>query len=157
MLGTVKRENPLSPDAAHFQATCRCRSCFLAANKLWCNIFFLPAFKKVFAWCSVTSVVWIKMQAFAYSLLLALNQRISLFDLLFIWLSPCTSRLFILHFNIWWGHLWSVECGRWVTLVDKNIFLSFVPLFLFQDFDNFLVCHILCILKGYVEAWIWKG
>lgn len=48
------------------------------------------------------------------------------FDLLFIWLSLCITRLFILHFNIWWDHLWSWVCCSGVTLTNNSFFLSVV-------------------------------
>ncbi len=84
------------------------------------NIF--PLKKKVFN-SFFASTEWIKRLAFAYSLLLS-QSAIFPFDLLFIWLSLCITRLFILHFNIWWDHLWSWVCCSGVTLVSKCFFSS---------------------------------
>lgn len=132
MLGAVKGENPLSPDAAHFQATCGCTGCFLFCHRqaLKQHFFYAPL-KRCLVFCNLCGV----NQNASVCLFFPPRPQsaISPFDLLFIWLSPCT-RLFILHFNIWWGHLWSVECGSQVTLVYKNVFLSVIPLFFCSRF-----------------------
>lgn len=141
--GLSKKNNSLCFQT-HFQATCGCTSCFFATDKRWCNVFF-PPLKKVFRSFSLTSVAWIKMQALQCLFSPPRPQSaIYPFDLLFIWLSPCTSRLFILHFNIWWGHLWSGECSSWVTSVDKNVFLSAVPLIIFKISAVFFLSVIKC-------------
>lgn len=109
-----------------------------------CNIF--PPFRKVFGWffnlCGVNQNASVCLFSPPLS-----QSAIFPFDLLFIRLSLCTTRLFILHFNIWWGHLWSWECSGGVILVDK----SFVSVCSFanycQDWSIFLKILLIAPFK----------
>lgn len=109
----------------------------LFLNHLQWSATFFPPFRKVFSWffnlCGVNQNASVCLFSPPLS-----QSAIFPFDLLFIWLSLCTTRLFILHFNIWWGHLWSWESSSGVVLVDK----SFVSVCSFtnycQDWNIFL-------------------
>lgn len=106
-----------------------------------CNIF--PPFRKVFSWffnlCGVNQNASVCLFSPPLS-----QSAIFPFDLLFIWLSLCTTRLFILHFNIWWGHLWSWECSSGVILVDK----SFVSVCSFTNYcQDWNICCVLLIAQ----------
>lgn len=141
----TKQKQPLSPDT--FSSHLQMYKLFLCQRQVLMQCFF-SAFKKgveiVFSnLCGVNQNASVCLFSPPRP-----QSAISPFDLLFIWLSPCTSRLFILHFNIWWGHLWSGERGSWVTSVDKNVFLSALPLIIFQISAVFFKCYILYILNG---------